>query len=187
MTRLVVLPFRLLRPDTDTEFLAFSLPDAITASLSAHDGISVRSPLAASRFVSSGPDLRVIAEELDVDHVLTGTLLRSGDQLRISVQLVQAPGGSVIWSNGAQAAMGDLFKLQDMLTHGIVDALPVSRASSSVATDVPRTPRAYELYLRANQLALESNTYRLAQRFYERCLEDDPDFAPAWARLGRVH
>jgi len=185
MTRLVVLPFRLLRPDADTEFLAFSLPDAITASLSAHDGISVRSPLAASRFASHAPDLRVVAEELDVDHVLTGTLVRSGDQLRISVQLVQAPGGSVIWSHGAQAAMGDLFQLQDTLTHGIVEALPIGRAAV-VPTDVPRTPRAYELYLRANQLGLESSTYRLAQSLYERCLDEDPDFAPAWARLGRV-
>ena len=186
MTRLVVLPFRLLRPDTDTEFLAFSLPDAITASLSAHDGISVRSPLAASRFISSGPDLRVIAEELDVDHVLTGTLLRSGDQLRISVQLVRAPGGSVVWSHGAQTAMGDLFELQDTLAHGIVDALPVGKVPS-VSADRPKTAKAYELYLRANQLGLESSTYRLAQSLYERCLQEDPDFAPAWARLGRVH
>ena len=185
MTRLVVLPFRLLRPDPDTEFLAFSLPDAITASLSAHDAISVRSPLAASRFVTEGPDLRAIAEQLDVDHVLTGTLLRSGDQLRIAVQLVKAPGGSVVWSHAAQAPMGDLFQLQDTLSHGIVDALPVGRLAS-VAADVPKTARAYELYLRANQLALESSTYRLAQTLYERCLQDDPDFAPAWARLGRV-
>jgi non-specific serine/threonine protein kinase len=185
MTRLVVLPFRLLRPDVDTEFLAFSLPDAITASLSAHDAISVRSPLAASRYAGEAPDLRVIAEQLDVDHVLTGTLLRSGDQLRISVQLVKAPGGDVVWSHGAQTAFGDLFQLQDTLTHGIVEALPVARAAS-VLLDVPKTPKAYELYLRANQLALESSTYRLAQTLYERCLQEDAEFAPAWARLGRV-
>jgi serine/threonine protein kinase/tetratricopeptide (TPR) repeat protein len=186
MTRLVVLPFRLLRQDADTEFLAFSLPDAITASLSTHEGISVRSPLAVSRFAGQAPDLRVVAEELDVDHVLTGTLARSGDQLRISVQLVQAPSGSVVWSHGAQTAMGDLFQLQDTLTHGIVNALPVGRIAA-IPADVPRTPKAYELYLRANQLGLESSTYRLAQSLYERCLEEDPNFAPAWARLGRVH
>ena len=188
MTRIVVLPFRLLRPDSDTEFLAFSLPDAVTASLSAHQGISVRSPLAASRFAGDAPDLRAVAEELEVDHVLTGTLLRSGDRLRVSVQLVEAAGGRVIWSHGAEAALGDLFQLQDTLTHGIVDALPVGSGPSgaSARADVPRTARAYELYLRANQLALESSTYRLALSLYERCLEEDPAFAPAWARLGRV-
>ena len=186
MTRLVVLPFRLLRPDADTEFLAFSLPDAITASLSAHEALSLRSPVAAARFAGGETDLQAIAEQLDVDHVLTGTLLRSGDQLRISAQLVQAPGGRVIWSHSAQAAMGDLFQLQDTLSEGIVEALPVS-ARHGPRADAPKTPRAYELYLRANQLGLESSTYRLALTLYERCLEEDPGFAPAWARLGRTH
>jgi serine/threonine-protein kinase len=186
MTRLVVLPFRQLRPDPDTDFLAFSLPDALTATLSSHDALSVRSPLTASRFLTETPDLRVIAEQLDVDHVLTGTLMRSGDQLRISVQLVEAPGGRVIWSHGAQAALGDLFAVHDELCKGICTALPIGSPGAR-SVDVPRTPRAYELYLRANQLALESSTYRLARSYYERCLEEDPGFAPAWARLGRIH
>lgn len=185
MTRLVVLPFRLLRPDQETEFLAFSLPDSITASLSAHDALSVRSPMAASRFATEAPDLRAIAEQLDVDHVLTGTLLRSGERLRISVQLVEAPNGRVIWSHTAQAALGDLFQLHDELCRGICEALPIGGRPS--AADVPKTARAYELYLRANQLALESSTYRLAQSLYERCLQEDPEFAPAWARLGRIY
>jgi len=185
ITRVVVLPFRLLRPDPDTEFLAFSLPDAITGSLSAYETISVRSPLAAARFAGDAPDLRAIAEQLDVDHVLTGTLLRSGDQLRISVQLVHAPDGRVIWSHTAQASLGDLFQLQDTLCQGICEALPLGdRATPRL--DAPKTARAYELYLRANQLALESSTYRLAATMYERCLEEDPGFAPAWARLGRT-
>jgi TolB-like protein len=186
MTRLVVLPFRLLRPDADTEFLAFSLPDALTASLSTHDALSVRSPLAASRFITDTLDLRAIAEQLDVDHVLTGTIMRSGDQLRISVQLVEAPGGRVMWSHSAQAAIGDLFALHDQLCRGICQALPLGGLDPR-AVDAPATARAYELYLRANQLGLESSTYRLARSLYERCLEEDPHFAPAWARLGRIH
>ncbi len=186
MTRLVVLPFRLLRPDADTEFLAFSLPDALTASLSAHEALSVRSPLAASRYITDPLDLRALAEQLDVDHVLAGTLMRSGDQLRISVQLVEASGGRVIWSHGTQAAVGDLFTMHDELCRGICAALPIG-ALGARAMDAPSTPRAYELYLRANQLGLESSTYRLARSLYERCLEEDPNFAPAWARIGRIH
>lgn len=186
ITRLVVLPFRMLRPDPDVDFLAFSLPDAITASLSAYDALSVRSPLAAAGMSLDALDLRAIAEQLDVDHVLTGTILRFGDQLRISVQLVDAPRGRVLWSHSAQAALGDLFELHDTLCRGICETLPLGHETAR-RVDVPRTPRAYELYLRANQLALESSTYRVAQAMYERCLEDDPDFAPAWARLGRTH
>jgi serine/threonine protein kinase len=185
MTRLVVLPFRVLRPDPEIDFLSFSLPDAITGSLSTHDALSVRSTLAASRFAADAPDLRAIAEQLDVDLVLAGTLLRSGDQLRVTAQLVEAPGGRVIWSHSAQTALGDLFRLQDTLSQGIVHALPVGERQRPAA-DVPKTPRAYELYLRANQLALEPGTYRMAQRGYEQCLAEDPGFAPAWARLGRI-
>ena len=186
MTRLVVLPFRLLRPDAETEFLAFSLPDALTASLSSHEALSVRSPLAASRYLTDPPDLRALAEQLDVDHILTGSLIRSGDQLRISVQLVEASGGRVIWSHGIQAAVGDLFSMHDELCRGICQALPLGGLAPR-NVDTPSTPRAYEFYLRANQLGTESSTYRLARSLYERCLEEDPNFAPAWARIGRIH
>jgi TolB-like protein/tetratricopeptide (TPR) repeat protein len=186
MTRLVVLPFRLLRPDADTEFLAFSLPDALTASLSTHEALSVRSPLAASRYITDPLDLRALAEQLDVDHVLTGTLMRSGDQLRISVQLVEASGGRVIWSHGSQASVGDLFTMHDEICRGICHALPLGGLGPR-NVDTPSTSRAYELYLRANQLGIESSTYRLARSLYERCLEEDPNFAPAWARIGRIH
>jgi serine/threonine protein kinase len=71
--RLIVLPFRALRPDPETDFLAFSLPDAIAASLTGLSSLVVRSSLAAARFAASTPDLKEIAKEADVDVVLTGT------------------------------------------------------------------------------------------------------------------
>src|SRR5205085_1239928 len=67
VARLIVLPFRILRPDPETDFLAFSLPDAITSSLSGLDSLIVRSSVAAGRFASDTPDLRVIASEAGVD------------------------------------------------------------------------------------------------------------------------
>src|SRR5262245_59446308 len=77
-TRLIVLPFRMLRPDPETEFLAFSLPEALTTSFSALKSLVVRSSLAASRFSSGAPDLKSIASEADVDLIVTGTLLSAG-------------------------------------------------------------------------------------------------------------
>ena len=91
LRRLIVLPFRILRPDADTDFLAFSLADAITSSLSNLDSLVVRSSVTASRFASDAPDLEVLAEKADVDLVVSGTLLRAGDQLRVDAQLVEAP------------------------------------------------------------------------------------------------
>jgi serine/threonine protein kinase len=107
VTRLMVLPFRLLRPDAEIEFLAFSLADAVTNSLSPLESLVVRSTLAAARFAAHAPDLRAIASEAKVDVVLTGTLLRAGDLLRVSAQLLEAPAGTVLWSHSAQVARLD--------------------------------------------------------------------------------
>ena len=79
LTRLIVLPFRMLRPDSETEFLAFSLPDALTASLSALKKLVVRSSMAAAKF-GADADLKTVAAGADVDVIVTGTLLRAGDE-----------------------------------------------------------------------------------------------------------
>src|SRR5262249_51520050 len=80
-TRLIVLPFRMLRPDPDTEFLAFSLPDAITSSLSGLESLVVRSSLAAARYAEGDPpDPKTVAADHDVEMIVTGSLLRANDQ-----------------------------------------------------------------------------------------------------------
>src|SRR5207249_1085031 len=115
MTRLIVLPFRPLRPDDETGFLAFSLPDAITSTLSGLQSLVVRSSAIASRFTDQPLDLKRIAAETEVDVVLTGTLLRVGEELRVSTQLVEAPAGTVIWSKATRSSVRNVFELQDDL------------------------------------------------------------------------
>ncbi len=189
LTRLVVLPFRVLRADPETDFLAFSLPDAITTSLSGIGSLILRSSTTAARFAADTPDLKALAAEADVDRVVIGTLLRAGDQLRVVAQLVEAPDGTVVTSQTVQASLGDLFQLQDDLTRRIVEALslPLTGELPSSARDAPRNARAYEFYLRANELARNLSGMAQARDLYEQCLELDPRFAPAWARIGRCH
>ena len=190
MTRLIVLPFRVLRPDPDTDFLAFSLSDAITASLSGLQSLVVRSSLAASRFSSEAPDLKAIAEQVEVDIVLVGTLIRAGDRLRVSSQLLEARAGTVLWSHSSQVALGDIFQLQDDLAHRIVGSLSLpltAREHALLKHDMPASAAAYEYYLRANQLSNEPTNRVVARDLYLRCVEDDPRYAPAWARLGRLY
>ena len=189
MTRLIALPLRILRSDPETDFLAFSLPDAITSSLSGLDSLIVRSSLAASRFGGETQDLKAIAEEADVDIVLTGTLLRAGEQLRVSTQLVEVPDGTLVWSQTAQLSLGDLFKLQDDLASRVVESLslPLTTRGHRMLKDVPASARAYELYLRANQLAGNPREWALARDLYLECLREDSRYAPAWARLGRTY
>jgi TolB-like protein len=189
LTRLVVLPFRILRPDPETDFLAFSLPDAIATSLSGIGSLVVRSSATAARFAGEAPDLKLLAAEADVDRVVMGTLLRSGDQLRAAAQLVEAPGGTLLTSHTVQASLGDLFRLQDDIAQRVVEALslPLSEGIAPPTPDAPHNARAYELYLRANELARTYDGLAPARDLYQRCLEMDPRFAPAWAHLGRCH
>jgi len=193
-TRLIVLPFRILRPNEASDFLAFSLPDAITNSLTAVDSLVVRSTMAASRFFKS-PELDVaeIAEKLQVDAILTGALLSDGKDLRVSTQLVEAPSGTVRWSHTSKASLQDIFQLQDDLVDRVVQSLRLSvtpHERQALKRDVPASAIAYELFLRANQIALsryDTEGILLARDLYLRSVEEDPNYAPAWASLGRIY
>jgi DNA-binding winged helix-turn-helix (wHTH) protein/tetratricopeptide (TPR) repeat protein len=189
-TRLIVVPFRMLRPDPDIEFLTFSLPEAITSSLSGLESLVVRSSIVASRFGGSPIEPQKIAAEADVDVVLSGTLLRAGEQLRVSTQLTEVPAGTLRWSQTSQVPVGDIFQLQDDLCHRIVESLSLpltNREHRMLKRDVPSSARAYEFFLRGNQLSYEAKQWTVARDLYLRCIEEDPQYSPAWARLGRIH
>lgn len=192
-TRLMILPFRLLRPDVDTEFLAFSVPDAVVHALSGLRSLTVRSSGVASRFGTEQFDFKQLAAEADVDAVVTGTLLRSGAEIRLSAQLLAVPDGTVLWSQTLQVALTELFELQDRLVADIVRSLSLSLTAGEqrrLARDVPRSAAAYDFFLRGNEAVGpqgigSSSNLRVARELYSRAVEEDPQFAPAWARLGR--
>ncbi|HEX9200925.1 MAG TPA: winged helix-turn-helix domain-containing protein [Acidobacteriaceae bacterium] len=187
---LIVLPFRMLRPDPGTEFLAFSLPEALTTSLSGLKSLVVRSSLAATRFSAGTQDLKTVAAEAHVDLIVTGTLLSTGDEIRVTAQLTDAATGTLMCSHSTQTSIGHVFRLQDELTEYMVEALSLqltSREQRSLRQDVPADPKAYEYYLRGNQFSHDSKQWGAARDLYLRCVEADPCYAPAWARLGRIH
>jgi DNA-binding winged helix-turn-helix (wHTH) protein len=194
-TRLLILPFRLLRDDPDTGFLAFSVPDAVVSVLSGLSSLAVRSSLVASRFAGESPDLARIATEADVDTVAAGTLLRSGDQIRMAVQLLSAPSGAVLSTASVQVAVGETLGLQDRLAAHIVESLSLSLTAldrARLASDVPRSPAAYEFFLRGNEIVgahaiANAANLRVARELYRQSVEADTRFAPGWARLGRCH
>jgi len=189
--RLIALPFRLLKRDEETDFLDYSLPDAISNSLSGIDSVIVRSSLLAARF--EGPvDLKRIATEAEVDAILTGSVMRAGDRIRLTCELVEVPSATMIWSETVISSMQDLFKIQDELSERVVHSLmlPLSEREQHVfRRDVPANATGYEYYLRANQIAATRTleNMRLARDLYLQCLDNDPNYAPAWARLGRVN
>jgi serine/threonine protein kinase/tetratricopeptide (TPR) repeat protein len=190
-TRLIALPFRMLRSDPDLDFLAFSLPDAIGSSLAGLQSLVVRSTLAGAKYATTDTvDLKAIAADLGVDAVLSGTLLRAGDQVRVTAQLIEAPSGTMLWSKTVQVAMRNLFDVQDELARAIVESLSIPLSSGEqrrMAHDLPASARAYEFYLRANQVSHDPAMLPVAGELYRSALAEDPEYAPAWARLGRVY
>jgi TolB-like protein len=187
LTRLVVLPFRILRSDPETDFLAFSLPDAIATSLARNPALIVRSSAIGGRFGGDTPDLKALAADADVDRVVMGTLMRSGDQIRALAQLVDATAGTLLASEVVQSSMGELFRLQDDIARRVCDALSLPLSGEQLTAEAPNDARAYELYLRANELARTYDGLPAARELYMRCLDLDSRFAPAWAQLGRCH
>jgi TolB-like protein len=188
--RLIVLPFRPLRADPDSDFLAVSLPDAIMHSLAGLESLVVRSSLVGAKYADGVPDVQQLAEEADVDLVLAGTLLKAGDRLQVSVQLFLAPSGTLLKSHMARVAWGDIFELQSELARQVVDVLRLNLTAKerhNLDRDTPANPAAYEAYLRANEAASRPDRIPEAIELYEECLRLDAAFAPAMARLGRCY
>lgn len=187
-TRLMVLPFRVLRSDPETDMLAFALPDAITCALAGISSIVVRSTVVAERLGAELTDLAAIGAAAGVDAVLGGTLQRGGKEIRLQAHLTAVTDGAVLWAYTEQLSAENLFAVQDHIARRIAKSLaaPLTpREQRRLAQDVPATPRAYELYLRANQLSIQARRWADARKLYHECLEEDPSYAPAAARLGR--
>jgi serine/threonine protein kinase/tetratricopeptide (TPR) repeat protein len=189
LRRIMVLPFRLLRPSEDIQFLAFSLPEAITVSLAGLENLTVRSSIVAAQYSADSLDLQKIAREAEVDVVLTGALLQIGEELRITTQLAEVPSGTLVWSHSSRATIRELLELHDDLVRRVVDSLLPSltvNEHQALHQDRPASPTVYELYLRANELSRQWENLPAAIELYERCVHMDASYAPAWARLGRA-
>jgi serine/threonine-protein kinase len=182
MQRLIVLPFRILRPDPEIDFLSISLPDAIASAMASCPNLIVRSSLTAYGAESHG--IRKIAEEAAVDLVLTGSVLRAGGRLRVATQLVQASDSAILHSQTTDGDLNDIFLLQDSVAEKVASSLSLPDALPSCSKP---EASAYELYLRGNEHYNHFSRMDDARVLYERCVETDPKFAPAWARLGRAY
>lgn len=183
--RLLVLPLRVLAPDLEAEFLSRSLPDAIAAALVDIPWLSVRAPLDAHAPADAG------AHGADgADAILEGALGALAGQSSLQLRLLHSPTGAVLYAEQTTVSLDHLHDLQARVARQLRARLaahfrrPEPRPHDPCTT-VP--PGAYVLYLRANQLAYETSQWETARDLYEAVTRDAPDFAPAWARLGRCH
>ena len=190
--RFIALPFAILNGDERIAFLGHSLPEAISVSLAGLRSLTVRSSLLAARLAEGGYDPRSVAREADVDMLLAGSILCDGDRLRVSAELMQGPTGTLVGSYVCQAAWDNIFDIQDSLVRRIVELLLprlTEHDSRTLAHDVPASAHAYEFYLRGAHVERQRTVENMsmARDLYRQSVNEDPDYAPAWARLGRCY
>jgi TolB-like protein len=194
LTRVVVPPLRMARTDPDVAYLSFGLAEAVSGSLAALGNIVVRAPAVAARWSDETTDLKQLAAEIDVDLVVSGALLRSGAQLRIAAQVIDATSGTLIGATTVKGSMDDIFALEDALTNAVMALLSSQLTAGQVrAADppprraAPATPRVFELFLRGMEEARKLTGTAKARALFQQAVDEDPGFAPAWAALGRSH
>ena len=178
MTRLVVMPFRILRPDPSIDFLAFSLADAVSSALSGLPSVVIRSTAAASRFANDTPDLAALAKALDVDVVLLGSMLSSGGQVRVNAQLVHAPSGTLKRAITSQSATdeinGELSLAHHLYAYVEVEAGNAREAMVRLLNRVRHAPSEPELFAGLVHACRYCGLLEASVAAYERAHRLDP-------------
>lgn len=189
---IVVLPFAELGTDDTTTALGDGITEEIITRLSAVQGLKVISRTSAMHFRGSSKPLREIAAELGVNHVLTGTVRRQGEQARISAQLIDARADDHVWARQYDHELRDVFGVQERIAREVVHALEVElgdRARAQLARQGTSDPEAYALYRRGryfwNTRTREGHAQAIAH--YERAIARDSGYADAYAGLADAH
>ncbi len=186
---LAVLPFRNLRPDPQTDFLGFSLADAIITKLGYVNELSVRPSSSVDKYRNQEVDAQRAASELHVDTLLTGGFLRDGNDLRITTQLIDVKPDKILWRDTIDVKYDRLLTVQDTVSQQILKGLEVTLSPTEQQKLRPEqsvNPEAYEYYLRGVDL-YSLNDFPGAIAVLEKAASIDPNYAPIWAHLGRAY
>jgi TolB-like protein/Tfp pilus assembly protein PilF len=185
---IAVLPFANMSPDPEQEYFCEGIAEELINGLGRLQNLRVASRTSAFLFKGSQHDIREIGERLNVDKVVEGSVRKAGNQLRITVQLINVSDGYRLWSERYDRKMEDIFTIQDEIAESIVRALEVTlspkerRAIQNVAT---RDVQAYDFYLRGRKYFYEFDrrNWTLARQMFERAIQLDPSYALAYAGI----
>ncbi|HEX3430529.1 MAG TPA: winged helix-turn-helix domain-containing protein [Rhizomicrobium sp.] len=187
---IAVLPFRNLSSDTNAGYLAAGVQDEILTRLAKIGSLKVISRTSADQFANRSPNIQQIAKELGVANVLEGNVQKSGNNIRINVQLIRAATDEHLWAEDYDRKVGDLLTVESDVAGTIARVLaakitPQERAE--IAAKPTNNPRAYDLYLRALVFANknEPTSLQTACQLLTEATRLDPKFALAWSKLVR--
>ena len=186
---LAVLPFQNLAHDPGSDFLGFSLADAIINRLGYVNQLTIRPSYAVQKYRTEIPDIQQLARSLSVDTLLTGSFIREGDNLRVTYQLVDAGGNRILRQGTVDVKYQNLLAVQDDVSAQVISALALTLSpaeAENLRTEQAIPPLAYEYYLRGVDLYSRGD-FPLAIKMLEKSIEIYPNYALTWAHLGRAY
>jgi TolB-like protein len=187
---LAVLPFVNMSSDPEQEYFSDGLSEEVLNLLVKLPDLKVIAR--TSSFAYKGKDTKIadIARELNVAHVLEGSVRKAGNRIRVTAQLIHAADSSHLWSQTYDRTLEDVFAVQDDLANHVVKALEVTLGvERQQALSRPTSLAAYNLMLQGQYLVQRRTAegYAAAKEYFKRSIEADDKFAPAWAGLAYVH
>jgi class 3 adenylate cyclase/TolB-like protein/Flp pilus assembly protein TadD len=188
---IAVLPFQALGAEGGHDYFADGLTEDIIGALGRFRDLSVIAPAAVFAYKGKHPTPMDVGHDLKVRYVVEGSVRHAPDRVRVAVNLTDASRSQELWSENYDAAMSDVFKVQDQITRRISGALAVRVTSLEVARTAAKRPgsmEAYDLVLRGRALTSEltrPNNVK-ARALFERAIALDPKYAAAYVGLGRV-
>ncbi|MGI9201296.1 MAG: tetratricopeptide repeat protein, partial [Woeseiaceae bacterium] len=185
-TSIAVLPFVNMSDDASNEYFSDGLSEELLNLLAKIPEMHVAARTSSFAFKDqTDAGVAEIARELNVAHVLEGSVRKAGNQVRITAQLIDAATGYHLWSETYDRELENIFAVQDEIAANVTGALKVTLLGE--APVVPTTnPEAYELFLQAQYVSHQDDmdAYQRAIELYEQAVVLDPGYAPAWAELG---
>lgn len=191
-SRLAVLPFANIHADRDQDYFADGMTEELISVISRIHGLDVIARTSVMAYRDTTKSVSQIGEELRVGSVLEGSVRKAGDQLRITVQLIDAETQGHLWSHDYDRELRDVFEIQSDIARHVADALEVTLLGND-ARRLERAPtddtEAYDLYLLGRH-HLNKRTdagLRTAIEYFHTAAERDPEFAPAYAGLADAY
>jgi TolB-like protein len=192
---IAVLPFVNMSSDAEQEWFADGLTEEILNSLARTPDLLVAARTSSFKFKGSNEDIPTIAAALGVEHVLEGSVRRSGDRLRVTAQLIRAHDGFHLWSQNFDRTLDDVIEIQEQVAIEIADALDTAMDPAALArmvsTGTASVP-AYEEYLKgladfgAAQATGDEYLMLSALEAFEKAVALDPEFASAYRRIALI-
>jgi TolB-like protein len=181
---IAVLPFADLSEKHDQEYFADGMAEEVIDLLARVPGVRVISRTSSFQFKGKNQDVRAVGSTLGASYVVEGSVRKSGDQLRVTAQLISAQDGSHLWSETYDEPVGDALKVQDQIAANLVRALQVSVGEAGGGYTERRTfksTEAYDLYLRALHASdrYDKEGFESAAVYFQQVLELDPTSVPA--------